>query len=422
MIMKRNDRNWRHHLPLLVLATAVLVAAVLIVTRPRTAPVLAGEKAWLVAAPPVRPQTLSPHLTLYGRLESLSFSQLRSAVGADVLEVPVVEGDRVSAGDLLVRLDQREARLRLQQREADVIDAEARIEAEKARFESDRKSLTREQQLLRLTRDEVRRLGDLLRKKLGSQSALDAARQAVERQAVAVAARERSIAEHPARMAQAEAALKRAHAARDQARLDLERCTVRAPFDGRVASRAVAPGQRVRAGDPLITLYDTGSMVLRALIPERYLAQVRAAIDSGEAPAVRGRIDGRPVTGELRGLAGEIDRDTGGVFALFDVQGDPALLQQGRFVQVDLSLPPQRGVLSLPYEAVYGSDRVYIVDGESRMRPVRVERLGEVRGAHGETRVLVRSKRLTPGMRVVTTQLPNAIDGLLVRVAGAGPE
>jgi len=412
------NKNWRHRLPLLVFAAAILIAVLLVMTRPRPVPVVAEERAWLVGAMPVELQTLSPHVSLYGRLESLSSAQLNAAVAAEVLEVAVVEGDQVAPGDLLVRLDDRDVRLRLAQREADTIDAEARMEAEKTRFETDRKSVVRERRLLQLTRDEVGRLQDLLRKKVGSQSALDNARQAVERQAVAVAAREQSIAEHPARMAQAEASLQRAHALRDQAKLDLDRCTINAPFAGRIASRAVAIGRRVKIGDPLVTLYNNQAMVLRALIPERYLASIRTAIGGGRPLPIRGKLDGQPVTGELRGLVGEVDGNSGGVAALFDIRAEPELLQQGRFMQVDLSLPPMQGILMLPHEAVYGSDKIYLVDADSRMRPVRIERLGEVRGQEGGTRLLVRAKSLKQGMRVVTTQLPNAIEGLLVRVAG----
>ena len=47
---------------------------------------------------------------------------------------------------------------------------------------------------------------------------------------------------------------------------------------------------------------------------------------------------------------------------------------------------------------------------------MRVERVGEMRTSEQGTRVLVRSDRLSPGTRVITTQLPNALDGLLVRV------
>jgi RND family efflux transporter MFP subunit len=411
-------KTWRRYLPMLILGAFVLLALWLYASRPRLQPVPAKERAWLVSVQRVHLGALAPHATLYGRLESLASAQLRAAVSAEVKSVAVVEGDRVQAGDLLVRLDEDDARLRLEQREADVIDAEARVEAEKTRYQADQIALKRERRLLQLTRDEVGRLRDLVRKKVGARSALDNARQAVERQAVAVAARERAIAEHPARLAQAEAALKRAHALREQARLDLARCTVRAPFPGTVARRSVAPGRRVRVGDPLLTLYDDQSMVLRALLPDRYLGTVREALAGGARLSVHGVLDGRPIEGVMRGLVGEVDPNSGGVPGLFDIRAEPSLLQEGRFVQVDLTLPVRQGVLSLPHEAVYGEDRIYIVDEAHRIHPLRIQRLGQVRGAGGETRLLVSSPRLRDGMRVITTQLPNAVDGLLVRIAG----
>ncbi|RMG37076.1 MAG: HlyD family efflux transporter periplasmic adaptor subunit, partial [Gammaproteobacteria bacterium] len=176
-------------------------------------------------------------------------------------------------------------------------------------------------------------------------------------------------------------------------------------------------GRRTRVGDALVTVYDTRHMLLRALIPDRYLGRVRQALAAGMAVQVSGRIDGGSVTGRLYRLAGEVDSKSGGVSGLFEVSGDPSLLQQGRFLRLDMALPPEDGVISLPHEAVYGSDRIYVVDKDSRMRPLRIERLGEVRGEGGETRLLIRSPALRDGMRIVTTQLPNAVDGLLVRVA-----
>ena len=419
---KLNKSKLRLLFPFLVFAAAVAIAVALFMTRPRPQPVQVTERAWLVSTQTVRLETRAPHAILYGRLESLSSAELRSAVAADVLQVNVVEGEQVAAGTLLLRLDERDARLRLSQVEADVIDAEARVEAEQTRYDSDLKTVQRERRLLQLARDEVTRQRDLLRKQLGSQSALDNARQALEKQALAVAAREQSIAEHPARLAQAEAALKRAHAQRDQAALDLERCRIKAPFAGRISKRLVSPGRRVRVGDSLLRLYDNGNMVLRALIPERHLVAVRAALAQQRPLKIRGELDGQPVTGSLRVLVGEVDPNSGGVAALFDVEAKPALLQEGRFLQVDLSLPPREGVVSVPPEAVYGSDKVYWVGEDLRLQALKINRLGEVRGPAGETRLLIRSQSLRNGMRIVTTQLPNAIEGLLVRVAGGRAE
>jgi hypothetical protein len=85
-------------------------------------------------------------------------------------------------------------------------------------------------------------------------------------------------------------------------------------------------------------------------------------------------------------------------------------------VELSVNLPVVHDSVALPYEAVYGTDRIYRLEGE-RMRTLQVERVGEQRSLDGSTRVLVRSPELQPGDKIVITQLPNAMDGLRVRVA-----
>ncbi len=404
-------------LPLVILLVAAGAAAALIATKPKPDPVQVSERAWLVSVEQVEPARYSPTVTLYGKVESLWSSQLTAGITADVNEVLVVEGDRVEKGQVLIRLDDRDARLQLAQREAELKQAEARIVSEKRRQEANLESLPRERRLLGLTRSEVKRLQDLVAKKVGAQSQLDTARQASEKQAITLAAREQAVDEHEARLAEVEAARARAEALRDQAQLELERSAIVSPFNGRIAKVQVSPGRRARVGDPLIQLYDTDELVIRAQIPSRHLPQVRAAIDAGRPLAVHGTIDGIAVEGKLRSLAGEASSSTGGVDGLFTVTRGATQISQGRFLRVELSLPARDDLIALPPEAVYGTDRIYVIDSESRMRPRRVERIGEARRQGKEARVLIHAPQLEPGTSVVTTQLPNALDGLLVRVA-----
>ena len=404
-------------LPLIIIGIALAVAAVLVVTKPDAKPVEVKEKAWLVDVELVRPQALSPGLTLYGQVESLWSSPLTAGVAADVVEVLVIEGDHFAQGELLLRLDERDARLRLLQREAELKEVEARIQSELTRHATHVEALPREKRLLALTRNEVNRLQGLVSKQVSAQSQLDTARLAAERQAISLAAREQSISEHKPRMAELEAGLAKAEALRDQAALELERCTVYAPFNGRVARLLVSPGRRVRVGDQLLEVYDTDALVVRAQLPNRALPTVRAALAGGTQLSVRGSIDGQSVTARLRSLAGEVSKGSGGVEGLFEIEGDSDILQQGRFVRLELTLPQVPGLVALPHEAIYGTDRIYRMDDDNRMRSVRVERVGEARDGGGNSRVLVRSPELVNGARVITTQLPNAIDGLLVRVA-----
>jgi len=411
----------RHRwLPWLILAMAIAAAAGLIATKPKSQPVVASERAWLVDTQPAIAGSYRPTVTLYGRIESLWSSQLTAGVAADVVEVAVIDGDRVEAGDLLVRLDDRDARLVLAQREAELRQAQARIDSELRRHQNNVETLPREQRLAALTRSEVRRLQDLVQQQVGAQSALDEARQASERQAISVSARQQAVDEHAARLAEVEAALARAEALRDQALLDVERCEIRAPFHGRIVSVEVAPGRRVRIGDPLVRMFDAGAMIVRAQIPSRIVPLVRDARSRGEELLIRGVLDGVDVEARLRNLAGEATSGTGGIDGIFDVIGDTGPISQGRFLRMELTLPVDEGLIALPHEAIYGADRVYVVDAESRMRGVAVRRVGEWIDQEGQTRVLVSADGLSADARVVTTQLPNALDGLLVKVAGEG--
>ncbi|MGB5763780.1 MAG: biotin/lipoyl-binding protein [Sedimenticolaceae bacterium] len=412
-----NRRRRRWWLPVLILLLAGAAAGALIASKPKPKPVEVAERAWLVGTEAVARARHTPSVTLYGRVESLWSSELTAGVAADVREVAVVEGDQVEKGEILVRLDDRDERLELAQREAELRQAEARIASELSRHQYDLEVLPKEQSLLDLTRGEVARLLDLVKKKVGAQSALDTASQAAEKQAISLSVRRQSIDEHPARLAEVEAARDRMAALRDQALLDLERCEVRAPFNGRVARVLVSPGRRVRVGDPLVSLYDTDELVVRAQLPSRYLPAIRAAMLAGEDLSVRGVIDGVAVRAKLRGFAGEVASGTGGLDGLFTVIEGGVDVSQGRFVRLELALPALGDLIALPHESIYGTDRIYILDGENRMRPYQVQRVGETRLESGETRALVRAPEVQEGAIVVTTQLPNALDGLLVRAA-----
>jgi HlyD family secretion protein len=393
----------KRYLPLLILLGAGLVALLLYWTKPKPPAVSVTEKAWLVKVETVTPDTYVPSVVLYGKLGSLWSSQLTAGVAADVLDVAVIEGDSVKKDQLLIRLDERDALLVLRQREAE-------LDEEKTRHAANLKSLPREKRLLTLAQKEVKRLQNLVAKKVSAQSALDSARQALERQAITLTSREQAIAEHKARLAKAQAL-------RDQAALNVERCTVRAPFNGTVTKLSVSPGQRTRVGDALLQIYDTDALVVRAQIPNRYIPALHQALQQGQSIEALGDIDGRSIKVKLLRLAGEVDTGSGSVQGIFTLTADVRDLRQGRFVRLALALPPVEQVIALPHEAIYGTDRIYTVDGQQRMRAQRVERIGEVRIGDDETRVLLRSQALTAGTSVVVTQLPNAVDGLLVRQA-----
>ncbi|SFM41822.1 RND family efflux transporter, MFP subunit [Ectothiorhodospira mobilis] len=407
----------RRLLPLILLGLGVLGFTLLVLTRPEQPSRSVAERTWRVTAQEIQPRSLAPRLTLYGHVQSPRSAQLQAAVTADVLRVPAREGRIVDAGADLVILDDRELQLIHTQRAAEVKDLEAQLRALELAHERDQAALERERTLLQLAQRDLQRARDLQGRDLGSRSAVDDAQRAMEQQALAVANRQLAVNDYPARADQLRARLDRARALAEQARLDLERTRIRAPFRGRIATVPVAPGERVRPGDPLVTLYDLDALEVRALIPATYLPRVRAALEAGLKPAATGHVDGQEVPLVLQGLAGESPAGSAGVEGILQVQSTEDDLPLGRFITVELALPEQPGVVPLPFEALYGMDRVYRIE-DGRMRRVSVQRVGEWTDASGKTRILVTGPDLEAGDRIVTIRLPNAMDGLRVTEAG----
>lgn len=406
----------RRILPILILLIGAGGLAALVNSKPQREALEAEEKAWVIGVMTVEPATATPQLGLYGRVRSPRTANISAAVTADVRSVDVLEGQYVSSGETMVVLDDREAELLRAQRAAEVADISAQIDNERQRNQNDIKALEHEEMLLALNQREVKRAEKLAKRKVGSEAQIDQMRQAEERQAMAVDQRRFSINEHASRRAQLDARLARAKSLLRRAELDLDRTQVKAPFAGRVSRVSVSPGDRVRGGDEILTVYNTAEIEIRAQIPTRQVPLVRDALAQGNALEANALVDGRRLRARLDRFTAQVERGGGGADAYFRVIEGGKDLPLGRTVELIVDLPEVHGSIALPYEAVYGTNRIYRLDGD-RMRTLDVERVGERRSTDGSAQVLVRSPELQSGDRIVVTQLPNAMDGLRVRVA-----
>ncbi len=401
-------------LPLLILVAAVGVFAALKATRPQQPKAEARERVWRVEVEPVRLAPLAPSLVLYGQVETPALFKAAAPASARVAEVAVREGQRVRAGELLVALDPRDFTPRLQQAQAEVTELQAQTHSERSRHASDQAALKQERKLLALAQENVNRQRRLLKQKVGSESAMDEAEQAVARQQLSLDSRLLSIEDHPARLQVLEARIQRAKARVRELELEVERSRVNAPYDGIVARVPVAVGDQVKDSEELLALYDPADLELRARVPAPYQAELQQALLQGRELTAEAQSDGGRVELTLARLAGEAD--TNGVDALFRIRSGQGWLRSGQVLIFRLHRPARDNAVAVPYPAVYGSDRVYtLVDG--RMRSVTVRILGGILDERGEERALVQGDGLLPGTDLVVTHLPNAIDGLRAETA-----
>ena len=400
-------------LPFVILIIAIAIFMALSASKPEKKQLQRQEKVWRVKTVPVKFEQISPEITLYGRVETPRRASLNAAISADVSQVNILEGAVVSEGDVLITLDNSDADLLLAQRKADLAEINATISSEKARQKRDKGLLANEKALLDLAEKAVTRAQKLDASRLVTRSSLDDAVANQQRQVVTLKRLEYDISEHPARLAGLKARQTRAKALLAQAQLDVDRTFIKAPFNGRIANLNVSLGDRVRIGDNLLSIYDLDHLEVRAQIPGRYLKQIRDDLAQGKTPKAIASSDEHTLTFELNRLSGETRQDSGGVDGLFSLIDDDRILALGTFIELSLSLGSQDNVIVMPFNALYGLNRVYRIN-DGYLEAVKITRVGEYENGQGQTALLIRSDALEEGDRVISTQLPNAITGLRV--------
>lgn len=399
-------------LPIVIIAIAVGLFQHLKASKPERIKPELKEKVWQVEVIPAVKQNLSPSLGLYGRVESPELLQAAAPGAGIVSEVLVRSGTQVSPGELLVKMDRRDFESMLVQAETDLEDIENQISELKIRHRSNQNALKTERQLLRLASDEVERLQKLKQQNLTADTILNIAHSAQGRQQLSVISREYEVESFPIQLGKLRARLKHNRAKLEESRLMIERSEVFAPFQAVISSTPVSVGDRVDTGQILVSLYPVNSLEIRAHIPARYIAGIQQAISNGTTQAARITLPGINLQLELVRLAGEAEPS--GVDAYFQAGESSSRLRLGDLLPLSFSLPVENNVIAIPYQAIYGNSRLYLLR-DSRLQGVDVESVGQYSDEDGTALLLVKSARINSGDEIVITHLPNAVSGLKVR-------
>jgi RND family efflux transporter MFP subunit len=355
-----------------------------------------------VATAAVESRPIERHLRVTGSLVADEQAEVSAELAGRVTATPIERGTRVPAGAVLVRISASETSAQLQEAEANAGQIEARLGLTAGQtFDPKRvPEVLNAQASLSLAEAEFGRIQSLLDQKVVSQSEWEQRRTQVEaaRQQYKVAL---NVAEQSYRSLQA------ARARVALANKSLADTTVRAPFAGLVAERAVSVGDYVTKGARVATVVSIDQLRVELSVPEQAIAQikvgqpVRLTVDAypGEqfaatvrfvSPSVR--VDQRALTVEA--VAPNKDgRLKPGLFAT-------ALIQQG-------APTPALTVPESSVETVSGTSRVYVVkDGKVEERIVTLgqkvdSRLEIASGLAGNEVVVAEPRgRITDGMAV----------------------
>jgi membrane fusion protein (multidrug efflux system) len=254
------------------------------------------------------------------------------AIGGIVREVRVVDTDRVKQGDVLVVLDDIDARLALAQAEAELGRAVRRVRGYVANDHSLSAQIVAAGTDLDRARLELSRREALAAGGSVSAEEVTRARSAYESaqaaRNVAIGAREANavLIANATEDTNPEVALARAK--RDQAKVNLERTVVRAPTDGVVVKRSVQVGQQVKEGSQLLSVVPVAQVHVDANFKEGQLDRVQF----GQPVEVTSDLYGSKVVyhGKVAGLSG----GSGSAFATI-----PAQNATGNWIKVVQRVP-----------------------------------------------------------------------------------
>jgi membrane fusion protein (multidrug efflux system) len=302
----------------------------------------------------------SRHVVTDNAYVGANVAQVTPLIGGPVSEVLVDETQTVHRGDVLITLDDTDARIALEKAQATLADTERRVRgvvangsslsaqisarvADQARAGANIASAEADLTRARIDLERRRALAsdgsvsaeELTTAENAFATATANLKAAQAAQAAAAANRDAAVGAHAANDAlvaggpvETNPEVLAARAARDQAQVDLNRTVIRAPIDGVITRRQVQVGQKVQAGETLMVVTPVQQAYVDANFKEVQLAKVRA----GQPVKLRADLYGGRVeyTGWVVGFSG----GTGAAFAVV-----PAQNATGNWIKVVQRLP-----------------------------------------------------------------------------------
>ncbi len=285
--------------------------------------------------------------------------EMSAEVSEPIIEIPVAEGVAVAAGDILLVQNADRATARLAEVTAALAQSQARLDelvrgprAEQIR--AARANVNGAVHDLEFRSADFERAKEVYQKKLASPETLDRAKAAYDAATANLSLRRAQLEELLAgttveELTQAEQAVRQAEARRDNAQVDVDRHTLRAPADGITDSRLFELGERPAPGQPVMILLAGEQPYARVYVPEH----LRVRIKTGTRANIF--VDGLeiPVAGRVRWVSSEAaftpyfaltERDRGRLsyIAKVDIAEDRERLPDGVPVEVEFLLGDDR--------------------------------------------------------------------------------
>ncbi len=409
-------------LPLVILAVTILVARLMMDTAPRPPRRPAQRHAKLVEFYEATAATQAITVEAMGTVMPARQVELKPQVSGPLvwLAPRLIPGAYFRQGEPLLRIEPRDYELATTQREQDIGVAEAAVVEARRRLVLAERDLTMEMGSQSVAQREYDLLGD---------QTSDQNRELILREPQLRAAKA-EVEAAQAGVKSAQASLQASHARLEQARLDLKRTHILAPFNAAVMEKLVELGDTVTNGTPLVKLVGTDEFWVELAVAMRDLKWIDAPVEPDRLGSPVRLYDtaawGRGVYREGRVLMRLPGVDPKGRMArlLVTVKNPLALAQEtantppllaGTYVRAEITGGSTENAVVIPRELLRDDDHVWVISPDSTLQIRSVEVL-----YRGRDRIMI-TAGLDAGEKIVTTDLSVPVEGMPLRTGAGDP-
>jgi membrane fusion protein, multidrug efflux system len=370
---KTKGRSPRRLFWIACVAVVIVVAGVVLWRRTEQPRVAAQPPAVPVTVASVARRDVPIFLQGLGTVQASNTIAIRSQIDGKVQSVNFVEGQEVHKGDTLAVIDPRALQAALDQ-----------VVAKKAQDQA---------QLIAAQKD-LERFKTLVLKNAETQQNVDS---------------------QQAKVDQFKATIDADQAAIESAQTQLSYATITAPIDGRVGFRQVDAGNIIHANDqnPLTVLTQIRPVVATFTLPQKDLAEVRAAMLRGAVPVRAFDQDNNKEleSGQLLLIDNQIDQTTSTIRLKANFANEDEVLWPGEFVHLRVEVDTRKGAVTIPPVALQRGPQGYYAwvvktDNTAEQRPIEATQVNDevaivTKGVAPDERVVVNGQyRLQAGSRV----------------------
>jgi len=374
-MLKKPQKNWKTVAilvgVLLVLIIAYKIYANIAVGKERAARALAGRTVTVEVAA-VQRRDLQPVFSFSANLEAVWSTDVSAKADGRIDQLFVEEGDKVTAGMVVARLDTNELAAQVMQADGQVLQARASLEQNELNF---------------------RRMDTLYKQNAVSAQTLDSART------------QRDLAQGGVNAAEGNLLLLRAR---------LENANIVSPLTGVVVKRYVQAGTFSKAGAPIVTVADVTSLLAKAVVGEAQISELKLGIPV----AIRvNALKDQEFKGTLTRLSPAASLPARTFTAEVNIPNPQGILKAGMFAKADISGHMRDKIIAVPESSLVlrEDQKTVFVVAEDNKVVQKVLKLGDAAG--GWVEVLDGVKE---GEKIVVAGQHKLKDGASIRIGAPG--